>query len=109
MPFFFFLFFLFMVVYAVLIAYYHSAWNRLPEFVLPEKQASVFISVIIAARNEENNIQELLQSLHAQQYPKELYEVIIIDDHSTDNTWQLLQQQPFSSMQVKPLAAKRIC
>ena len=54
MPFFFFLFFLLMVVYAVLIAYYHSAWNRLPEFVLPEKQASVFISVIIAARNEEN-------------------------------------------------------
>jgi cellulose synthase/poly-beta-1,6-N-acetylglucosamine synthase-like glycosyltransferase len=106
MPFFFFLFFLFMVVYAVLIAYYHSAWNRLPEFVLPEKQASVFISVIIAARNEENNIPELLQSLHAQQYPKELYEVIVIDDHSTDNTWSLLQEQPFPSMQLRPLQLK---
>lgn len=106
MPFFFFLFFLLMVVYAVLIAYYHSAWNRLPAFVLPEKQASVFISVIIAARNEEKNITGLLQSLHAQQYPKELYEVIIIDDHSTDTTWQLLQQHPFSSMQVKPLQLK---
>lgn len=106
MPFFFFLFFLLMVVYAVLIAYYHSAWNRLPVFVLPEKQASVFISVIIAARNEEKNITELLQSLHAQQYPKELYEVIIIDDHSTDSTWQLLQEQPFASMQVKPLQLK---
>ncbi|OQP68116.1 hypothetical protein A4R26_11285 [Niastella populi] len=92
-----------MVVYAVLIAYYHSAWNRLPEFVLPEKNASVFISVIIAARNEENNINGLLQSLYAQRYPKALYEVIIIDDHSTDNTWPLLQEQRFSSMQVKPL------
>jgi cellulose synthase/poly-beta-1,6-N-acetylglucosamine synthase-like glycosyltransferase len=106
MPFFFFLFFLFMVVYAVLIAYYHSAWNRLPEFVLPEKQASVFISVIIAARNEENNIPALLQSLYAQQYPKEFYEVIVIDDHSTDNTWSLLQEQSFSSMNVKPLQLK---
>ena len=106
MPLFFFLFFLFMVIYAVLIAYYHSAWNRLPEFILPEKPASVFISVIIAARNEERNIHGLLQSLHAQQYPKELYEVIIIDDHSTDSTWQLLQEQPFSSMHVKPLQLK---
>ncbi len=57
MPLFFFLFFL---LYGGLCCadglYYHSAWNRLPEFILPEKQASVFISVIIAARNEEANI-----------------------------------------------------
>jgi cellulose synthase/poly-beta-1,6-N-acetylglucosamine synthase-like glycosyltransferase len=103
MPLFFFLFFLLMVVYAVLIAYYHSAWNRLPEFVLPEKNASVFISVVIAARNEEGNINALLQSLYDQRYPKELFEVIIIDDHSTDNTWSLLQEQRLSPMQVKPL------
>lgn len=103
MPLFFFLFFLLMVVYAVLITYYHAAWNRLPEFVLPEKNASVFISVIIAARNEEHNINGLLQSLYEQQYPKELFEVIIIDDHSTDNTWILLQERRFSPMQLRPL------
>ena len=106
MPLFFFLFFLLMVVYAVLIAYYQKAWNRLPEFVSPEKQASVFISVIIAARNEEKNMQHLLQSLHDQQYPKELYEVIIIDDHSTDGTWVLLQELHFEQLQVKPLQLK---
>jgi len=106
MPLFFFLFFLFMVVYAVLIAYYHTAWTRLPEFALPEKQASVFISVIIAARNEEKNITSLLQSLQDQQYPKELYEVIIIDDHSTDTTWPLLQAYHFDRMQVKTLQLK---
>ena len=106
MPLFFFLFFLLMVVYAVLIAYYHRAWNRLPEFVSPEKQASVFISVIIAARNEEKNIQHLLQSLHDQQYPKELYEVIIIDDYSTDGTWALLQELRFEQLQLKPLQLK---
>src|SRR3954470_21457558 len=106
MPVFFFLFFLFMVIYALLINYYHSAWNKLPEFVLPEKQASVFISVIIAARNEEQNIPTLLQSLQDQQYPKHLYEVIIIDDHSTDNTWPLLQENHFDGLQLKALALK---
>jgi cellulose synthase/poly-beta-1,6-N-acetylglucosamine synthase-like glycosyltransferase len=93
-----------MVVYAVLINYYHNAWNQLPEFAVPEQQASVFISVIIAARNEEKNIPELLQSLQDQQYPKQLYEVIIIDDHSTDNSWSLLQEMRFDQLQVKALA-----
>jgi cellulose synthase/poly-beta-1,6-N-acetylglucosamine synthase-like glycosyltransferase len=103
MPFFLFLFFLLMVTYGWLIAYYHNAWNRLPAFIAPAIQPSVFISVIIAARNEEKNVEGLLQSLHAQQYPKHLYEVIIIDDHSTDNTWQLLQQANYDRLQLKPL------
>ena len=103
MPFFLFVFFLLMVAYAVLIAYYHKAWNRMPEFVLPEKQASVFISVIVAARNEEKNIQHLLHSLYQQQYAKHLYEVIIVDDHSTDNTWALLQQSRFENLQLKTI------
>ncbi len=103
MPLFFFLFFLLMVVYAVLIAYYHSAWNKLPQFALSEKEASVLISVIIAARNEEKNIPQLLQSLQDQQYPKSLYEVIIIDDHSTDSTWTLLQEHSFADLPLKSL------
>jgi cellulose synthase/poly-beta-1,6-N-acetylglucosamine synthase-like glycosyltransferase len=103
MPLFLFLFFLLMVAYTVLIAFYHKAWNRLPEFTLPEKQASVFISVVIAARNEEHNIEGLLQSLNAQQYPKALYEVIIVDDHSTDNTWLLLQQARYEQLTIKTL------
>ena len=36
----------------------------------------VRVSVIIAARNEELNIKELLQSLYNQTFPKKLYEVI---------------------------------
>lgn len=106
MPLFLFLFFLLMVAYAVLTAYYHKAWNHLPEFVLPQQQPVTAISVIIAARNEAANIQALLQSLYEQQYPKELYEVIIVDDHSTDATWPVLQQISFPGMRFTaiPLA-----
>ena len=48
------------------------------------------ISVVIAARNEEKNIQSLVESLYQQTYSRQLFQVIIIDDHSTDNTWQIL-------------------
>ena len=44
------------------------------------------VSVLIAARNEGKNIEKLLQSLYNQSFDKEKFEVIIVDDHSTDDT-----------------------
>ena len=45
-----------------------------------------FISVIIAVRNEEKNIPRLLKCISNQSYSKDHFEVIIVDDHSEDNT-----------------------
>lgn len=103
MPVFLFIFFLLMVGYAILINYYHRWWNRLPAFKLPDTKPATFISVIIAARNEEQHIKALLDSLYQQRYPKTLFEVIIINDHSTDTTWQLLQEARYPDMQLVPL------
>ena len=44
------------------------------------------VSVLIAARNEVKNIKKLLQSLYNQSFDKNHFEVIVIDDHSTDDT-----------------------
>lgn len=46
------------------------------------------ISVIIAARNEEQNLPRLLRSLSQLDYPG--YEIIIVNDHSTDGSAALL-------------------
>tara|TARA_B100000214_G_C23958380_1_gene624041 strand:- start:31 stop:1164 length:1134 start_codon:yes stop_codon:yes gene_type:complete len=51
-----------------------------------------FVSVVIAARNEEKNIKPLIKSLLKQSYPKNKFEVIIINDRSTDNTLKILNQ-----------------
>jgi len=51
------------------------------------------ISVLIAARNEATHLNGVIEALADQDYPKELYEVIIIDDRSNDNSRQLLQQK----------------
>ncbi len=45
------------------------------------------VSVLIAARNEGKNIEKLLQSLYNQTFDKENFEVIIVDDHSDDDTF----------------------
>ena len=51
----------------------------------------VKFSVIVPARNEEANIGNLLNSLQSQTYPNELFEVIVVDDHSTDNTAEIVK------------------
>ncbi|WP_415837290.1 glycosyltransferase family 2 protein [Pontibacter korlensis] len=63
------------------------AWDKMPASVTPASfQASTRLTVIIPVRNEAENILDLLQDLDRQNYPSELIEVLIIDDHSTDNT-----------------------
>ncbi len=49
------------------------------------------ISVIIPARNEGRNIRQCVQALLAQTYPN--YEVIVVDDRSTDDTLPILTAQ----------------
>ncbi len=47
---------------------------------------SLEVSIIIAARNESKNIRRLVESLAQQNYPKEKFEIILVDDHSDDET-----------------------
>lgn len=60
-----------------------------------------FVSVIVAARNEEQTIGRLLQCLLQQTYTQ--YEIIIINDRSTDETAQII-----ADFQVNNPAIKRI-
>jgi cellulose synthase/poly-beta-1,6-N-acetylglucosamine synthase-like glycosyltransferase len=50
-----------------------------------------FVSVVIAARNEAKNIQKCLLSIQAQNYPQHLFEIIVFDDCSTDQTVQVIR------------------
>jgi cellulose synthase/poly-beta-1,6-N-acetylglucosamine synthase-like glycosyltransferase len=49
---------------------------------------STRVSVIISCRNEVERLPALLQNIRAQDYPTELLELIIVDDHSTDGTFE---------------------
>jgi len=53
-----------------------------------------FISVIIPVLNGEKTIEECIQSLLTLDYPKDRYEVIIVDGNSTDNTRLIIEKYP---------------
>ncbi|HSP86894.1 MAG TPA: glycosyltransferase, partial [Ignavibacteriaceae bacterium] len=48
------------------------------------------VSVIVAARNEEENIIRCLSALDKQKYPENKLEIIIVDDRSTDSTGKIV-------------------
>jgi len=50
------------------------------------------ISIFIAARNEENNILDLLHSLEKLTYPKEHLQILIGNDGSTDRTEEIIRE-----------------
>lgn len=73
--------------YVALMIAYSRGWWLQKDFVLPRLfQPSTFISVVIPARNEVKNIGACIESILAQQYPPELFEIIVVDDHSEDGT-----------------------
>jgi cellulose synthase/poly-beta-1,6-N-acetylglucosamine synthase-like glycosyltransferase len=80
------IFVLLLIAYAVLLEKYERYFSSIPLF-QPTSEPSINTSVIIPARNEAANIIPCLQALHQQALPP--MEIIVVDDHSTDNTAEL--------------------
>ena len=90
-----------LVVVIVLLSFYAiwliviiGAWNKIPKFKTTDlsKQPRLKYSIIIPARNEATNISTVLESILVNQFPKECYELIVVDDHSTDGTSEIVEQ-----------------
>lgn len=75
-------------LYFVMVLYYFIGWLRLKKTELTDKAERdlPFVSVIIPVRNESAHIKECLEAIFKQTYPKQLFEVIVVDDYSTDPT-----------------------
>lgn len=79
------------LAYSYIVLKVSSDWKKIPVFELPEQNVSTSVSIIIAARNEEKNIVNCLNTIIQQDYPTHLFEIIVVDDHSVDSTALLAQ------------------
>nr|WP_276359619.1 glycosyltransferase [Daejeonella sp. H1SJ63] len=87
------------LIYSAMMLFLRSGWEKLGLFVLVNKQFKTSVSVLIAARNEENNIDKTISDILSQDYPADLFQLIIVDDHSTDRTADIVQS--YASRGVK--------
>lgn len=75
------------VPYSILMLLYKKWFSKLKIFIPAQNYtANTFFSIIIPARNEEENIANCLNSILKQNYPDNLYEIIVVDDYSNDDT-----------------------
>jgi len=77
-------------LYAGFMLYFFSGLIRLRKKSIVICQDKPTVSIVVAARNEEKNIMDLLDDLNRQTYSREKLQVIIADDRSTDNTWSII-------------------
>ena len=78
-----------LLLYSIVFIVFRFSWKNL------KKNFSSFevsTSIIIAVRNEEENILNLLKDISAQNYPKRNIETILVDDGSSDKTVQILKE-----------------
>ncbi len=85
------LFYFFIFIVFVQIAYYLGVFRTFA-FAKPQKITSkrIPISVIVCAKNEEENVSKFIPILAAQDYPD--FEIVLIDDASSDRTLDIFEE-----------------
>ncbi|WP_207429106.1 glycosyltransferase [Pedobacter sp. SYSU D00535] len=78
------------LVYVVVVLFFRRGWKRISPVAGFPANPHTKVSVLIAARNEEAIIAETIEDILKQDYPKHLLELIIVDDHSTDKTAEVV-------------------
>lgn len=73
------------LIYSLLIMWFYFGWRKIKHYT-PVSGPYPSISIIVAARNEQKHTGRLIKQLLEQRYPKDKYEVIIVNDHSNDKT-----------------------
>lgn len=73
-----------LVIYVVFILQLIFGFDKVKSFVRTDEKPVTKFSIIVPFRNEEKNLPKLLKSISKLNYPKDLFEIILIDDFSTD-------------------------
>jgi cellulose synthase/poly-beta-1,6-N-acetylglucosamine synthase-like glycosyltransferase len=75
-----------LLVYVVLIAQLIFGFGKVKTFMRTDASPKNSFSIIVPFRNEEKNLRKLLRSISDLNYPKELFELIMVDDFSKDQS-----------------------
>lgn len=95
-----FVFIIIFLSYVVVVFGLITGWIKAMGINVPGVVKEKFISVIVAFRNEEATIGRLIDNLQEQEYPRDKFEVVLINDHSEDNSVSVINESlrgPISS------------
>jgi len=99
---------IFLCIYLLLINTYLFWFSKLKIFKPANIAPTTTFSIIIPARNEQENIETCILSILNNNYPKHLYEIIIADDFSTDATPDVVHRLQTIYTNIQIISLKNI-
>ncbi|WP_431137326.1 glycosyltransferase [Psychroserpens mesophilus] len=100
-------FYTFIIVVGIQVLFYGIIFNSLTRHkIIKPKLKSISVSVIICAKNEAENLKEFLPLILAQTYSN--FEVILINDNSTDDTLDVMEDFKEKHNNIKIVNVKPI-
>lgn len=88
-------------IYTILIVSFIIGFDKVKLFKTSTSKPENTFTVIIPFRNEAKNILALLKSLSRLDYPKELFEIILVNDDSNDNSVEIIKQFKIQNSKIK--------
>ncbi len=89
------------LLYSSIIILFIMGYEKVSTFNHYTKTPVIKFSILIPFRNEEENLPKLLNSLGQLKYPKDSFELIFIDDGSTDDSVKIIKKHPTHSTIIK--------
>ena len=65
-------------------------------------------SIVVPFRNEAQNLADLIESLRLVIYPEDKFEVVFVDDHSTDNSHEIVENLISNNHSYKLIKATKV-
>ncbi len=78
------------LIYLVVIGRFILGFDKIKDFELTDSESNTSFSIVIPFRNEAENLPNLLESLSQLNYPETLYEIILVNDESTDESVEII-------------------
>lgn len=88
------------ICYAFLIMKYLDGWKNTSSTSNIDREFTTSVSIVIAAFNEEEQIEDCVRSILSCDYPTDLMELIVVDNDSTDKTLDVLRQIKDSRLKI---------
>ncbi|NLN24912.1 MAG: glycosyltransferase, partial [Bacteroidetes bacterium] len=86
------------IAYAVCVFILNKGYNRIQNKSPVQHEASQSFSILIPFHNEEKHLPQLCESLSKLKYPTHLFELIFIDDFSTDQSEGIIKNFNFPDL-----------
>ena len=80
-----------LALYCSLLIAFLIGFDKVENFKIAKIKSKTKFSIIVPFRNEVENLEELLQSISTLNYPKELFEILLVNDDSIDDSVNLIK------------------